>query len=363
MTVPVAAPPPPAERRRPATVTVAFGLQLGVVAILLALAALTVVEAVVYDGLIDRAAELTNADPEEVSMERASNVQITAFTTLAAVVLLALFAATAFPVRSGSNVARILTCVGAGIPALCCVACGGFGTLAAVLLIGFAPPEDLDEEGPWLEETPFYDKLFELESTGSAAWLGGLVPALIVLGCVLAIVVAILLLVPPSNRYYRPPLPPLTTPGYPFAYPVPPGPRTPTRPRPATHPPTRSHPATPSSRSPTRHPPRRLPRRRHPQIPHPRRHRPPIPHPHLTDLPTNGGPRSIQDRDFELPRRPPWSRPSLPRPHPPRFTTKPPGRWRHRARPRHADRNRPNSALRPGAFRQIVVFRCAHSDS
>ncbi|WP_345070210.1 hypothetical protein [Phytohabitans flavus] len=224
MTVPVAAPPPPAERRRPATVTVAFGLQLGVVAILLALAALTVVEAVVYDGLIDRAAELTNADPEEVSMERASNVQITAFTTLAAVVLLALFAATAFPVRSGSNVARILTCVGAGIPALCCVACGGFGTLAAVLLIGFAPPEDLDEEGPWLEETPFYDKLFELESTGSAAWLGGLVPALIVLGCVLAIVVAILLLVPPSNRYYRPPLPPLTTPGYPFAYPVPPGP-------------------------------------------------------------------------------------------------------------------------------------------
>ncbi|MFC0531814.1 hypothetical protein [Phytohabitans kaempferiae] len=215
--------PPPAARPRPATVTVAFRLQLGLVAVLLVLAVLMVVDAVAYSGLIDRAAELTNADPDEVSMERAFNVEWAVMTGLPAIALLALFAATALPVRSGSNVARILTCVGAGFPLLCCGVAGGAGTLAMVPLLALEP-EELEQEEFLPGDSPFYDKLYELESAGPTSGLAILIPILIFAAIAMAVAIAVLLLVPPSNRYYRPEQPPpLQTPVYPSVYPVPPG--------------------------------------------------------------------------------------------------------------------------------------------
>ncbi|MBM0231484.1 hypothetical protein JNW91_06175 [Micromonospora sp. STR1_7] len=54
MSPPAAASRPP----RPATVTIAFWLQLAVVLVLLGLAALTVAQAVHFDGQIDRAVRL-----------------------------------------------------------------------------------------------------------------------------------------------------------------------------------------------------------------------------------------------------------------------------------------------------------------
>lgn len=216
--------PVPAARPRPATVTVAFVLQLALAAALLGFAVLTVVDAVVYDGLIDEAAKLTRADPDEVAAERAFGVQWAAMTGVPAVALLVLFAATAFPVRSGSNVARILACLGAGVPLLCGVVCGGLGAMAASLMLASGGPEQAAEDGFWPEDSAFYDRLYELEGTGSASWLGVILPALLAAVVMMSIAVAVLLLVPPSNRYYRrlePPPP--ATPGYPFAYPVPPG--------------------------------------------------------------------------------------------------------------------------------------------
>lgn len=209
-----------AARTRPTTVTVAFVLQLVVVAVLLGFAVLTVVEAVVYDGLIDEAARLTQADPEEVATERVSNVEWAVMSGLPAVALLTLFAATAFPLRSGSKAARILTWVGAGFPMVCGVVCGGFGALAAIPLL---LSEELEEEGLWLEESAFYDKLYEIEADGLSGWLTVAVPVLFVVAVMISIAVAVLLAVPPSNRFFHRPPPPVATPGYPFAHPVPPG--------------------------------------------------------------------------------------------------------------------------------------------
>jgi hypothetical protein len=215
--------PAPAVRARPATVSVAFWLQLGVAAVLLLFAVLTVVEAVVYDGLIDRAAELTNADPDEVSSERGFNVEWAVLTGLPAVALLGLFAGTAVPVRSGSNVARILTCVAAGFPMVCCAAFGGLGALMALPLLALEDPEQLGEDPFWPDESPFYEKLYELQGTGVDSWLSGILPMLLMLGFAMSTAAAVLLLVPPSNRYYRPPAPPHVPPAYPPVYPAPPG--------------------------------------------------------------------------------------------------------------------------------------------
>lgn len=214
--------PAPATRIRPSTVTTAFGLQLGVVAVLLVLAVGMAVEAVVYDGLIDEAARLTDADPDEVAMERAFNVEWVVITGLPVLALLGLYAGTAFPVRSGSNVARILTCVATGLPAVFCVACGGLGALVAIPLLAWDDP-GATEEDFWSEESPFYEKLYELQATGLSSVLTDVGMLLIMTAFAASIAVAVLLLVPPSNRYYRPPAPLHAPPVYPFAYPVPPG--------------------------------------------------------------------------------------------------------------------------------------------
>ena len=93
---------------RPATVTVAFALQVALAGTLLVSAALAIAGAVHYDGLIDRAQLTTTPAPGEVAGERAANLAGALFVSVPAVLLAVWLGITAIRLRRGSNVARIL---------------------------------------------------------------------------------------------------------------------------------------------------------------------------------------------------------------------------------------------------------------
>lgn len=209
---------------RPATVTVAFALQIALVGVLLLLVGTTVAEAIHYDGIIDRAALATSPDPGEVSSERSFNVVsaiVAGFLGLALAVWLAI---TAIGMRRGSNVARVLALVGLGLPllglgALC--AAGGLVGLA-VLGIFLAP---IDESGPPDEEfglepfnETFYSELDRLNAGGWSIAFEAVDGVAMTLGAMLAVAVAVLLLVGPTNRFFRPsaPRPPVPVLWYPL---------------------------------------------------------------------------------------------------------------------------------------------------
>ncbi|MGC4849289.1 hypothetical protein ACLQ3F_18760 [Micromonospora sp. DT15] len=201
MSPPVTAPRPP----RPATVTIAFWLQLAVVLVLLGLTALTVAEAVRFDGQIDRAVRLVpDADPDEVAGERQGNVAMTLILGVPAVLLAVWFAATAVPVWRGANVARILVFVASGAQLLVCFGqCCSGGFLVPLLTmpeIGDEPPPDWDEE--W-ETSTFYDTLY----AGTDPWEDLLIPAAglgVLTVLVLSAAVTLLLALPPANRWFVP---------------------------------------------------------------------------------------------------------------------------------------------------------------
>ncbi|GAA4677142.1 hypothetical protein [Phytohabitans rumicis] len=208
-------------KQRPATVTVAFWLQLGAAAALMVIVALIVVDSIYYAGLIDRAAELTNAEPAEVSSERASNVAGAAVGCAVAVVLAVWSVATAVPFGRGSNVGRVLACVGAGLQLLCCVGSTGAGSLMFLFVASLPEDPALAEDEVWPADSAFYEKLYELDESGTMAWLAPVVPLAAVTVFLLSIAVGVLLLVPPSNRYFRTePVPPAYVP-YPYGYAVP----------------------------------------------------------------------------------------------------------------------------------------------
>lgn len=170
------------------------------------------------------------------------------------------------PFRSApAATSRILTCVAAGLPMVCCAAFGGLGALMALPLLALEDPEQLGEDPFWPDESPFYERLYELQGTGVDSWLAGILPMLLLLGFAMSTAAAVLLLVPPSNRYYRPPTPPYVPPAYPLAYPAPPGyvlvPAssvpwiTGTQPQPPVHPPADPTPPATSAEPPPPSPP------------------------------------------------------------------------------------------------------------
>jgi hypothetical protein len=180
--------------RRPATVTVAVVLQLVVVAGLFALAALTIVSAVWYDGVVSEAARATYADPEDVSTARTDNMIFTVLLAAPAVLVAALLAALAWPVWRGSNVVRIIDAVAAGLLLLGCLLspCGPGYALIAVLDPGFLLEGEVGAD-------------FHAELAGHAApiWLAIGMPVLALLVFAMAAALLVLLLVPPSNRFFR----------------------------------------------------------------------------------------------------------------------------------------------------------------
>ncbi|MEW2142909.1 hypothetical protein AB0869_08850 [Micromonospora vinacea] len=201
MSPPAAAPRPP----RPATVTIAVWLQLAVVLVLLGLAALTVAQAVHFDGQIDRAVRLVpDADPNEVTGERQGNVAMALIFGVPAVLLAVWLAATVVPVRRGGNVARILVFVASGAQLLVCSAqCCSGGFLVPLLTmpeIAAEPPPDWDEE--W-ETSTFFDTLY----AGTDPWDDLFFPAAglgVLTVLALSATVVLLLALPPANRWFVP---------------------------------------------------------------------------------------------------------------------------------------------------------------
>lgn len=220
---------PPVRPARPGTVTVAFYLQLAIVLLLLVGIGIAVAQAVHFDGLIDRAARLTDADPAEVSSERTGNVIGTLVVGVPSLLLAVWLAACAVPLHRGSNAARILTVVAGGLQLLACV--GPFGCGLLLIPMMFAAPPEWEGAGepppewetdPYFADSEFYDTLYA-DSAQDWFFAGLGLVGLVVFALSLAVVV--LVLVPPANRYFVPrhdaPASPWPLASYPPVYPYP----------------------------------------------------------------------------------------------------------------------------------------------
>ena len=197
----------PVRPARPAIVTVAFWLQLAAAAVLLVLIGLVVVEAVRYDGQIDRAVQMVpDADPMEISDERSGNVFGALFIGVPALLLAAWLAATLLPLRRGSNTARILVFVAAGAQLLLYLGQGCMGTLLIPLALGagffepgFDPSEGMPPDGGDWQQSKFLDTLYAQGDPGGVIFG---ISGLVVLA--LTAVVVVLLLLPEAGRWFRP---------------------------------------------------------------------------------------------------------------------------------------------------------------
>jgi hypothetical protein len=201
MSPPVTAPRPP----RPATVTIAFWLQLVVVLVLLGLAVLTVIEAVHFDGQIDRAVRLVpDADPDEVAGERQGNVAMALILGVPAVLLAVWLAVTAVPVWRGGNLARILVFVASGAQLLVCFAQCCSGAFLVPLLT--TPGIDAEAAPEWDDEwepSKFFDTLY----AGTDPWDDLFFPAAglgVLTVLTLSTAVVLLLALPPAKRWFVP---------------------------------------------------------------------------------------------------------------------------------------------------------------
>ncbi|MDM4721579.1 hypothetical protein QTQ03_19020 [Micromonospora sp. WMMA1363] len=222
----------PARPPRPRTVTVAVWLQLASVLVLLGLVALVIVQAVQWDGHIDRAVRaVPDVDPGEVSAERWGNVTGALFISVPVLLLAVWYAATARPVHRGGNVARILVFVGAGLQLLVCLGQGCLGVVFLPMLLagaGFdeAYPDDGDPPAEFWEDSAFLDALYGTTDPFDAVFFPlGVLGALLVF--LLTAAVVLLLVLPPAHRWFvaaRPVPPPLSTIPAPYlaAEPVPP---------------------------------------------------------------------------------------------------------------------------------------------
>lgn len=221
-------PAPVTERGpRPATATVAAALQLGIVLLALGLIAAAWIGYISHDEMIDRAVKLVpEADPEVVASERSSNRFGSVMASVLSSGIALWFGATLWPVWRGSNLARVVTAVGAGMQTAVAVliSCGGgvFGLMFLPLIAGdpgLEGGDPLTDPGLY-EEDPFYDKLFQLQDSGAGMLPGMVLGIGMMLLALLAGALLVLLLVPPSNRWFspRPPSPVAT--GVPIYYPV-----------------------------------------------------------------------------------------------------------------------------------------------
>ncbi|MDG4761009.1 hypothetical protein [Micromonospora sp. WMMD710] len=190
---------------RPATVTIAFWLQLAVVLVLLGLAALTVVETVHFDNQIDRAVRLVpDADPAEVAGERQGNVAMGFILGVPALLLAVWLAVTALPVWRGGNLARILVFVASGAQLLVCVAqCCSGGFIVPLLTTREIDAESVPESADEWDTSTFFDTLY----SGTDPWDDLFFPAAglgVLTVLTLSTAVVLLLALPPANRWFVP---------------------------------------------------------------------------------------------------------------------------------------------------------------
>lgn len=204
---------------RPATIRVAFALQTAFAAILLVLIGLAIAWSVNYHALIDQAVLNVGDSGGEADYERASALR----TCLVACGLLGVLAGwagvTAFGVRRGSGVARILTLVGLATPLLVGLLLSlGAGLLALVALpllfgVGSEDPIPADEDYYYPDDpamypdwgvSRFYDELDKLSTTSTwqAVTDVGAVTLVATLG-LLAVAITVLLLHRTSHGYFN----------------------------------------------------------------------------------------------------------------------------------------------------------------
>jgi hypothetical protein len=181
--------PPPLPRwRRPRTVTVATGALLGAAAVLLLQAAACVYDLANYGALVDRAGRMTGATAADISSEKSASNDgdATTLVVLLACVLVLLVGIAG--IRRASNRARLLTVVVCVALVMCCT-----GTLIANDLV--AP-----------HTTALEQEAARLQDASYPTWLAVAdVAALLIYPLLLGAFV--LLLLPPSNRYFRPAAP------------------------------------------------------------------------------------------------------------------------------------------------------------
>jgi hypothetical protein len=196
----------PGRPDRPATVTLAVILMLSAAVLVLFPIVSLVYELTHFDDVLRRAAQRTAAAAQEVDQQRVANRVVTGVGIVVAALTSAALAVPALWLRRGSAVARVLSCISAGAAAVCC--CSGIGL--GIAGQGSTGGSELQSEVSRLsaQETPVW--------VGLTALPAALVP-------LLAIAALVLLVVPPSNRFFRPPaaFPPGARPyaGY-YAYPA-----------------------------------------------------------------------------------------------------------------------------------------------
>lgn len=218
---------PPTTAPRPATVTVAFALQVALVGTLLLMIATAVAGAIRYDGLIGRAARAVGASAADVSLERSMNLSGTLGTAVPALVLAVWLGVAAVWVRRGSNIGRILSLVGLGLPlVLGLVGCLLGGLLGGVFLVGMlaGPPDEFlaEEEFTGTSEMALYEELARLDSGGWSIAFEVTGMAAVAVALLLGVATGILLLTGPSDRFFRPwRQPPAPVPPWPVPYPPP----------------------------------------------------------------------------------------------------------------------------------------------
>ncbi|GID31298.1 hypothetical protein C8E87_6373 [Paractinoplanes brasiliensis] len=207
---------------RPAVVTVAYRLQVALVAALLIVVVVSILDAVHYNGLINEAVRTTSEpDMTAVSWEREDNIAGLLFVGVPLFVLAVWLGISAVLVRRGSNVGRVLTWVGVGAPSLCVLMSCFLGVLGvfafAMIALPFGDPavyeDDPDLTGDFTGDA-FTETVYSADSGGWSLAYDIITTTCLMLALLLAVAVVVLLATPPSARYFRrgEPVPPAPVP-------------------------------------------------------------------------------------------------------------------------------------------------------
>jgi hypothetical protein len=178
---------PAAPARRPWSVTSAC-----VLLFLAALALLLVVPALGwdlahFDRALTEAARRTEADGAEVASARSANTSTDLGFIVVAVLGAAVLVACGWWTRGGRTAARVAACVAAGFTALCCSGVIGLGAL-----LGAGPDTSL-----------LLTEAQRVQARATPGWVDVCENAALVTP-VLCLAAVVLLLLPASNRYFRP---------------------------------------------------------------------------------------------------------------------------------------------------------------
>jgi hypothetical protein len=229
----------PARRRPPPTVVFAVVLLLAAAGCTLLVIATFVDDLIRVDALIDEAARTAGGSADEVAQARTTTRIADGIGIGVAVLMAGALAGTALWLLRGSHIGRVLGCVAAGVSAVCCCGTTTFGIISS--------QSQADSE--------FAAELSRLQADRAPAWSGLLFLAAALVVPLSSITALVLLVVPPSNRFFRPTA--VTAAGgawspyegYYYAYP------TPTTPPPGSPPPWADSPPGPSVPSPWPPPP------------------------------------------------------------------------------------------------------------